>query len=56
VVGVGDAENDIPFLRLCGCAVAVANALPVVRQAADLATTGERGAGVRELVERLLQN
>jgi hydroxymethylpyrimidine pyrophosphatase-like HAD family hydrolase len=56
VVGVGDAENDIPFLRLCGCAVAVANAVPVVRQAADLATTGERGAGVRELVERLLQN
>jgi hydroxymethylpyrimidine pyrophosphatase-like HAD family hydrolase len=54
VVGVGDAENDIPFLRLCGYAVAVANALPAVRQAADLATTGERGAGVRELVERLL--
>jgi hydroxymethylpyrimidine pyrophosphatase-like HAD family hydrolase len=54
VVGVGDAENDIPFLQLCGHAVAVANALPAVVQAADLATTGERGAGVRELVERLL--
>ena len=28
VVGVGDAENDQAFLRICGCAVAVANALP----------------------------
>jgi HAD superfamily hydrolase (TIGR01484 family) len=54
VVGVGDAENDIAFLRLCGWSVAVANALPAVRQAADLVTSGERGEGVRELVERLL--
>jgi len=31
VVGVGDAENDHAFMRLCECAVAVANALPMVR-------------------------
>ncbi len=24
VVGIGDAENDLPFLRLCGFSVAVA--------------------------------
>jgi hydroxymethylpyrimidine pyrophosphatase-like HAD family hydrolase len=28
VVGIGDAENDHSFLNLCGCSVAVSNALP----------------------------
>ena len=28
VVGVGDAENDHAFLRICECSAAVANALP----------------------------
>lgn len=54
VVGVGDAENDAPFLSVCGLSVAVANALPVLRQHADLVTTVADGQGVRELVERLL--
>jgi 3-deoxy-D-manno-octulosonate 8-phosphate phosphatase KdsC-like HAD superfamily phosphatase len=56
VVGVGDAENDHAFLNLCGCAVAVANALPAVKATCDLVTTGARGAGVAELIERLLAN
>jgi hydroxymethylpyrimidine pyrophosphatase-like HAD family hydrolase len=54
VVGVGDAENDRVFLSQCGYAVAVANALPVLKQAADLVTRGESGAGVRELIDRLI--
>lgn len=54
VVGVGDAENDHAFLTLCGCAVAVANALPAVKERADLVTAGSRGAGVAELIDRLL--
>lgn len=54
VVGVGDAENDHAFLTLCGCAVAVANALPAVKDRADLVTAGARGAGVAELIDRLL--
>ncbi|MFO0847507.1 MAG: HAD family hydrolase [Gemmataceae bacterium] len=53
-VGVGDAENDHAFLRLCGVAVAVANALPAVKAAADLVTAGARGAGVAELIDRML--
>jgi hydroxymethylpyrimidine pyrophosphatase-like HAD family hydrolase len=56
VVGVGDAENDHAFLRMCGLAVAVANALPAVKAAADLVTTGARGAGVAEVIERLIAN
>jgi len=54
VVGVGDAENDIAFLEMCGLSVAVANALPAVRQAAAFVTQGAQGAGVAELIERLL--
>jgi hydroxymethylpyrimidine pyrophosphatase-like HAD family hydrolase len=54
VVGVGDAENDHAFLRTCGVAVAVANALPSLKAAADLVTDGARGAGVTQLIDRLL--
>ncbi len=54
VVGVGDAENDHAFLAACGCAVAVANALPALRREADLVTVADHGAGVEELVGRLL--
>lgn len=53
-VGVGDAENDLDLLALCGLPVAVANALPAVKRAAALVTRGERGEGVAELVGILL--
>jgi hydroxymethylpyrimidine pyrophosphatase-like HAD family hydrolase len=55
-VGVGDAENDHAFLSVCECAVAVANALPSVLGRADLVTRGARGAGVTELIDRLVEN
>jgi hypothetical protein len=54
-VGVGDAENDHAFLARCECAVAVANALAPLKERADLVTAGERGAGVIELIDRLLE-
>jgi hydroxymethylpyrimidine pyrophosphatase-like HAD family hydrolase len=53
-VGIGDAENDHAFLKLCGCAVAVANALASVKQDADFVTAGSRGTGVQELIEEML--
>ena len=56
VVGVGDAENDHAFLRACGCAAAVANALPAVKEEADIRLLGARGAGVVELIEMILQD
>jgi HAD superfamily hydrolase (TIGR01484 family) len=56
VVGVGDAENDHAFLSLCECGVAVANALPAVKQRADLVTRGDHGAGVVELIGRLVDD
>lgn len=54
VVGIGDAENDAPFLELCGCSVAVANAIPAIRQAADVVTTEPSGAGVVEVIAKLM--
>jgi hydroxymethylpyrimidine pyrophosphatase-like HAD family hydrolase len=55
-VGIGDAENDHAFLSACGCRVAVADALPALIERADLVTKAGDGAGVRELVERLLRD
>ena len=52
-VGVGDAENDHAFLRACGCSAAVANALPMVKEAADTKLTKDHGAGVIELIDRI---
>lgn len=55
-VGIGDAENDHAFLRLCAYAVAVANALPSLKEAADLVTRADHGAGVEELIDELLRD
>ncbi len=55
-IGVGDAENDHALLRMCGLGAAVANALPSLKEDADLVMNGARGAGVTELIDRLLRN
>jgi HAD superfamily hydrolase (TIGR01484 family) len=56
VVGVGDAENDHAFLNLCECAVAVGNALPTLKERADLVTMATHGAAVTELIDGLLKD
>jgi HAD superfamily hydrolase (TIGR01484 family) len=54
VVSIGDAENDLPFLRMSGCSVAVANALPSVKEQCNVVLHTARGEGVTELIHRLL--
>jgi hydroxymethylpyrimidine pyrophosphatase-like HAD family hydrolase len=56
VIGVGDAENDHAFLRICGCGIAVANALPTLKERADFITERPHGEGVIELIDQLLAN
>jgi hydroxymethylpyrimidine pyrophosphatase-like HAD family hydrolase len=51
VVAVGDAENDHAFLALAECAVAVADAIPALKERADYVTRAKSGQGVIELVE-----
>lgn len=53
-VAVGDAENDLAFLAMCGLKVAVSNALPALKVVADVVTVGARGEGVTELIDALL--
>jgi HAD superfamily hydrolase (TIGR01484 family) len=53
-VAIGDAENDQAFLAICGCGVAVANALDALKAGAGHVTQGEAGAGVREIIESLI--
>jgi 3-deoxy-D-manno-octulosonate 8-phosphate phosphatase KdsC-like HAD superfamily phosphatase len=53
-VAIGDAENDHSFLELCECGVAVANAVPALKQIAAFVTRGSNGAGVAELIDELI--
>jgi hydroxymethylpyrimidine pyrophosphatase-like HAD family hydrolase len=55
VIGVGDAENDHAFLEMCGLPVAVANAVPALKEKAALVTQHSAGAGVVELIDSALR-
>ncbi|HYE23732.1 MAG TPA: HAD family hydrolase [Clostridia bacterium] len=56
VAAIGDAENDHALLALCEFGVAVENAVPSLKERADLVTKGARGEGVEQLVELLLND
>ena len=55
-IGIGDAQNDQSFLERCECAVAVANALPTIRELAAFTTAGEAGQGVTEVIDEVIAN
>jgi hypothetical protein len=55
-VAIGDAENDHALLAACECGVAVANALPMLKERADLVTRADHGDGVAELADRLIES
>ncbi|HTU00832.1 MAG TPA: HAD family hydrolase [Candidatus Sulfotelmatobacter sp.] len=56
-VGIGDGENDHAFLRECGYAVAVGDAVPALRDRADYVTRAPGPRGVVEFIEEhLLQD
>jgi HAD superfamily hydrolase (TIGR01484 family) len=54
VVGIGDAENDLAFLNMCGCSAAVDNAIKAVKEAVDVQVPA-RGAGVIALSQQLIE-
>jgi Cof subfamily protein (haloacid dehalogenase superfamily) len=53
VIAFGDMPNDLPMLAWAGHSVAVANAHPDVRAAADEVTASNDEAGVARVLERL---
>lgn len=56
VAAIGDAENDHVLLAMCGLGVAVSNALPELKKRAHWTTEKDHGAGVRELISRMLKD
>jgi hydroxymethylpyrimidine pyrophosphatase-like HAD family hydrolase len=52
-VGLGDAQNDEAFLQSCERSVAVANAVPAVKELADFVTEGPAGEGIVEICRQL---
>ena len=54
VAAVGDAENDHAFMKACGLAAAVSNALPMLKEEADLVLGAPHGEGVEELIGRIV--
>ncbi len=55
-VAVGDAENDEAMLRVCSGSAAVENAVQPLKDIANVELTKARGAGVQELITKILQN
>ncbi len=55
-VAVGDAENDVVMVRAAGCGVAVANALDVLKEHADLILPRSNGEGVRLLCQAVVDD
>jgi 5-amino-6-(5-phospho-D-ribitylamino)uracil phosphatase len=52
VLAVGDSRNDVPMLQWAGIGVAMANALPEVRQAVRYVTADNVSDGVAQAIER----
>jgi len=50
---MGDRDNDIPMLSLVGMGVAMDNALPDVKQAANYVTADNNHSGVGLAIEKL---
>ncbi len=53
-VAIGDSPNDIEMIQASGFGVAVGNAHPDLKNAADMVTGGEHGAGVAEAIQHIL--
>jgi 3-deoxy-D-manno-octulosonate 8-phosphate phosphatase KdsC-like HAD superfamily phosphatase len=56
VVSIGSAANDHSLLEMSECAVAVADALPALKERAAFVTKGKAEAGVVELIEELVRD
>lgn len=50
-VAVGDYNNDIGMLRVAGCGVAVANACPEAKAAADRVTVSNEESAIARIIE-----
>jgi phosphoglycolate phosphatase (TIGR01487 family) len=56
IVAIGDGENDHAMLAYSEYAVAVANAVPMLKETADRTTREPRGLGVIEIINDMVEN
>lgn len=54
IMAIGDEENDLPMIAYAGIGVAMANAVPDVKAAADVITGSNEEDGVAEIVAQYL--
>ncbi|MCD6420320.1 MAG: HAD family hydrolase [Synergistetes bacterium] len=54
IVAVGDSENDKPMFKVAGLSVAVGNAMPEVKDTADVIIDKEDGEAIWKLIDMLL--
>ncbi|EOT38964.1 MULTISPECIES: Cof-type HAD-IIB family hydrolase [Enterococcus] len=52
VMAIGDEENDLPMIEYAGLGVAMENAVPMVKAAADVVTASNTNDGVAQVVEK----
>lgn len=55
-IAIGDDENDLSMFRVCGYSVAMGNALPIVKTAADYITSDNDHNGIAYFIENQLLN
>ena len=53
ILAFGDAMNDLEMLHLAGIGIAMGNALPQVRESADLVTDPVEQDGIANALRRL---
>lgn len=56
IMAIGDSNNDLPMLRAAGLAVAMGNANPAVKKAADAVTESHRKSGVAAAIQKFILN
>ena len=56
VIACGDGLNDLSMICYAGLGVAMANAQPEVKEAADAVTLSNDEDGVAEVIERYILN
>ncbi|WP_295729596.1 HAD family hydrolase [uncultured Limosilactobacillus sp.] len=52
IAGVGDDENDLPLLKAAGHAIAVANAVPQVKQVAERLIASNQNNGIARFLQQ----
>ena len=56
VICIGDGGNDLSMVEYAGCGVAMGNAIPAVKEAADFQTLSNDEHGVAHAIEKLVLN